>query len=393
MGLKRTKKIKIGFESFNDKDFKKRFYFPKEVLKKAFNEISVFNNKLREDHLLWLVDYLKFYTTINDRAEKFNVSPRNFQTKIWEVLDATTNLGMGANFTDKDNPDYQIKDLVSENGYLSMAIDGTPCSISTKDQSFYNGRLKDTLVTYEVGCNLVNGQVIWVCGPFKGESSDFSNFKSTLAKIPMKPGEKYVADRGYAGDPKILTLKKKPKGEELSNNDILRNNWIKRHCIIIENVFSVLDSFRFKSERWIANSPIRRHMLSFNFIIYLHNISISMYEHGRAEQIIKELNGTTSGIGYNDDDDDEEEDKDKDKDEDEVEAFLLDFDKNEKENEIKIKIEIEIENEIENEIEIEIKNVNENENENKNKKENEKENEKENKNEKENEYEVSPLFI
>ncbi|KAM9975690.1 hypothetical protein ACTFIW_003639 [Dictyostelium discoideum] len=165
-------------------------------LHKAYTDLNKINNNIRPDHVLLLVDYLKFYTTLKDRAEKFNVSDRNCQKKIWMVLDATKDLNPGASFNDKNDPMYHIRDLIKGgNNYISMAIDSSFFKIVTTDQSFYNPEYGDTGVKFEMGASLINGKTLWVAGPFKSPTSDINNYRKILGRIPLKEGERFIGDK------------------------------------------------------------------------------------------------------------------------------------------------------------------------------------------------------
>ncbi|EGC29759.1 hypothetical protein DICPUDRAFT_84262 [Dictyostelium purpureum] len=124
-------------------------------------------------------------------------------------------------------------------------------------------------------------KVLWVNGPFKAPASDISIFRSGLGKVNMKPGERFIGDRGYKGEEsKILIPHFEPKDRLMTHKEELENSFIKRKRIIIDNVFGILKKFGCFSGIWKSN--LQKQQDALFLVLYTLNLSIglSTKEHG-----------------------------------------------------------------------------------------------------------------
>ncbi|KAF2072514.1 hypothetical protein CYY_006181 [Polysphondylium violaceum] len=227
------------------------------------------------------LDYLRYYTTFADRCRIFNTCYKTYSTHVWKVLAANIKLKF-IHFENRIN--FKVPDATSiqNNGHLTLSIDTTFCPINVKDESFYSAKHSANGVKYEVGTNLIDGEVMWVNGPFKGRMADINIYRNNLKNVQIKDGERFVADIAYHGEKEKLLTPHKEKimfvngKKEIFMEPIkkLENSFIKHHRIINENLFSVIKRFSFLEKEWL--SSIDRHSQAFMFVVNLFNISVTL---------------------------------------------------------------------------------------------------------------------
>lgn len=102
-----------------------------------------------------------------------------------------------------------------------MTVDGTDFQVNEPwpfkaeiNKKFYSHKFKAAGLWYEVGVCIQTGDIVWFHGPFPAGMSDLQVFRIKLAQMLM-PQEKVIADRGYRGEPLIITPLNYPNNREL----------------------------------------------------------------------------------------------------------------------------------------------------------------------------------
>ncbi len=82
-----------------------------------------------------------------------------------------------------------------------MSVDGTDCRIANHGRIFSSHKFNKKLgLCYEVGIGIINGNIVWINGPFPcGEWPDISIFHLCLQTF-LDKGERVEADNGYHGN-------------------------------------------------------------------------------------------------------------------------------------------------------------------------------------------------
>jgi len=144
--------------------------------------------------------------------------------------------------------------------HVSMIVDGTDCPIDTPFASkeerlrFFCGRNKDNTnsrynLKYTIGVSVSTGRIVAVLGPEPGSVHELTALRqSDLIGIILSkdPFEVVLADKGYIGEPSILTPFKPSRGGGLSPqlqafNDVLASVRQLVECTIHRiKVFGVL---------------------------------------------------------------------------------------------------------------------------------------------------------
>ncbi|EGC39506.1 hypothetical protein DICPUDRAFT_147720 [Dictyostelium purpureum] len=297
-----TKKKKVEINDYTDKKFKKKFIFTKNVVEQLWADLENVDESISEHDVIWTLDYLRYYTGFDDRAEKYGISDRSLMAHVWKVIDAAKKLNFNSQLADRVN--QQVKDLTSEGlelfekPILTLAVDTSFFPLNTKDNSFNNPKYSGKGLKYEFGCSLYDGEVLWINGPFKGPALDISIFRKSLGKVSMKPGERFIGDKAYRGEKnRILT----PHTQRNMNpTEKLENQFIKRKHTIIENVFNIFKRFKCFKNKW--NSSIQRHLNALTLIAYTYNLSVKI-ERFRKSKEEEKNNGSSyckSSVNYKD---------------------------------------------------------------------------------------------
>ena len=79
-------------------------------------------------------------------------------------------------------------------------VDGTDFRIFEYGRKFFSHKNKKSALRYEIGLNIITGDIVWVNGPFPaGKYSDITIFRDSLITF-LGPGERVEADDGYIGE-------------------------------------------------------------------------------------------------------------------------------------------------------------------------------------------------
>lgn len=168
---------------------------------------------------------------------------------------------------------------MDDNGSICLVtVDGTDCPIpepSPFSRKWYSHKFHGPGVRYEVGVCIQTGWIVWVNGPFPcGEWPDLKICNEWLVH-ELGPGEKYLADRGYAGGWRSET----PNG--LNNYDQRMKEAARaRH----ESVNGLLKTFK------ILDTPFRSPDLAKHYSVFMAVANIC--------QAVIKLEGNTFDVDY-----------------------------------------------------------------------------------------------
>ena len=81
-----------------------------------------------------------------------------------------------------------------------LSVDGTDFRLAMKyNKDFWSFKFKESGLRYEVGINIVTGDICWWHGPFAcGKYNDLTIFKDAL-QLYLEEDERVEADMGYMG--------------------------------------------------------------------------------------------------------------------------------------------------------------------------------------------------
>ena len=152
-----------------------------------------------------------------------------------------------------------------------MSVDGTDCRIyepSPFSPVWYSHKFKGPALRYEVGVGILNGDIVWVHGPFPcGSYTDLNIFRLGM-KDELDESECVLTDLGY-GDERCKT---KASMSNI-NMELFHSRILARH----ENVNRRLKQFSILSNRF--RNSISKHSVCFHAVA---NITQLMFEENRS---------------------------------------------------------------------------------------------------------------
>ena len=157
---------------------------------------------------------------------------------------------------------------------MHLVIDCTVCPIERPSDNeiqrlFYSGKHKMHCVKYEVAVR-PDGIICWVNGPHQGSMSDITVYREERMENDLPLEERILGDKGYVGEPRIITPRKKMPGRDLSEDEQAFNALINHRRIIVENCFAMVKTFRAMSTPW--RQQLGRHKLVFYVVCELVNM-------------------------------------------------------------------------------------------------------------------------
>ncbi|KAG7344571.1 DDE superfamily endonuclease [Nitzschia inconspicua] len=158
--------------------------------------------RVKPIHLLMGLHFNKCYKTEEENASKFGCDEKTFRQWSWFMLKAMAKL-------DKKIIKWKNRFIKSEGGNRAfVSIDGVHFGIqepSPFDPSYKSHKLEGAAVAYELVVSIATGYIVGYNGPFPaGKWPDLNIFRNKTKRKLLR-FEHAIADRGYRGDPKILT--------------------------------------------------------------------------------------------------------------------------------------------------------------------------------------------
>ncbi|KAL0488362.1 hypothetical protein AKO1_000442, partial [Acrasis kona] len=136
-------------------------------------------------------------------------------------------------------------------------IDATECNIERPQdyrvqELYYSGKKKRHTMKYHVVCNITNGRIIDVHGPFFGRNHDIAIARSWIEdnQIQRGEGEIILGDSAYVGLGNCLTPIKSRRFNPLDQADMDFNNVIGSARIVVEQSINRIKKYKCFTERW-----------------------------------------------------------------------------------------------------------------------------------------------
>jgi len=212
------------------------------VCEKIFRKYQNRNYLPNRSRLIIALNYMKVMPTEDEGASSFKTR-KTYRKYVWDALFYLEY------FMNEINIDYRFLDPVASSGVFSditLIVDGTDCPINrpgTRElrNTYTNGRNKENIssrynLKYTIACQISTGRICWVGGPDPGSMTDIEAIKnsSLLVYTFSDSDDILLADKGYQGQPRMLTPFKGPSilAEEAAFNDIIASVRILVECVI-----------------------------------------------------------------------------------------------------------------------------------------------------------------
>ncbi len=157
--------------------------------------------------------------------------------------------------TGKKNSCYQeiVKEVLTE---YELIVDSYEQGIERpeayeKQKEYYSGQKKSHTRNSQVIVLPSGKDIVDIEAGKPGKKSDINFFRETQEKL-AEP-QKFTGDQAYVGEPAIKTPKKKPKNQELTDQEKSKNQELASERIFVEHIIRLLKIFRVAQERFRLN--------------------------------------------------------------------------------------------------------------------------------------------
>lgn len=139
-------------------------------------------------------------------------------------------------------------------------------------KKWFSHKFRGYGIKYELGINMVTGEIVWMNGPFRGATPDISICRSGLLKV-LPVVERVLADKGYIGELQIVTPEK-------NRIDHPEDADLNRHRQLVERVIGRIKFFRICEAKY--RGDLNKHQTLMNVICRLCNLMMLEEEPMRA---------------------------------------------------------------------------------------------------------------
>ncbi len=154
---------------------------------------------------------------------------------------------------------------LSEDKLIEFFVDATEQQIQRPKKGqkrYYSGKKKKHTIKNK------RGKIRTVTKSNPGKKHDKKLFDETKPILPKKSD--LTGDLGYYGAKGITLPNKKPKGKELTKEEIQFNKELSMRRITVEHSFGKMKIYQILSQRF--RNPLSKHSLIFKNIAGLHNL-------------------------------------------------------------------------------------------------------------------------
>eukprot|EP00732_Lithocolla_globosa_P001016 Lithocolla_globosa_v1_NODE_428_length_4088_cov_7.104885.p2 type:complete len:287 gc:universal NODE_428_length_4088_cov_7.104885:2910-2050(-) len=225
-------------------------------------------------HLLWTLCFLKTYEIFDALHLKFNCSEKTYRTWTWKMIFALHST------LDEINPDDRFVGTI-RNGVLrgiSLFVDTTPCRIqrppSNVQRLFYSGKFKYHLFKYEFGVR-ADGLICWFSECVLGAVHDLRVLETQGLLDELLLHEIFGADLAYLGCSLAVVPYKETRYHALTPNEIIFNQFLASHRIIVERAIGRFKIWACMAQRWRHNRD--RHTIVARVCANLTNLHIRKF--------------------------------------------------------------------------------------------------------------------
>lgn len=216
------------------------------------------------DKLLFILYYVKVYPLQEVLAFEFGLTQGQACSWIHTLSEVLKRALAAMEQLPERNP-TALEAHLAESGETEFGIDGTERKIQRpnddeRQRQYYSGKKKAHTVKNNVVVTLSSRHVNYLSGTYEGKKHDKKICDEEQPTLPE--GSTLYKDTGFQGyEPVGITTqqpKKKPRGQELSEEDKQRNTLISKVRIIVEHVIAgikrcriVKDVFRNTKDRFV----------------------------------------------------------------------------------------------------------------------------------------------
>lgn len=120
-----------------------------------------------------------------------------------------------------------------------------------EQKKYYSGKKKNHTLKNQLIVLPNGGDIVDIVAGSPGPKSDIDLFRER--QKGFDPKQRFIGDKGYAGEPSIKTPHKKPKNRELTPEQKQKNKELSTERILVEHLIRLVKIFRIAQERFRLN--------------------------------------------------------------------------------------------------------------------------------------------
>jgi hypothetical protein len=197
--------------------------------------------------------YLRHHPTFEVLGLIFEVSKTTAYDTFWFWVDALRELLPGSLWEEylDDEEGWEIVEEVLEQDMLIVDSTEQPRERpkdAEEQKEYYSGKQKEHTFKSQLITSSDGGEIIDVIAGVPGPSADVNLLRQQQPRLSEE--QRYRGDKAYIGAERTCTPHKKPKGKELSAEQIAENQEISGQRIFVEHLIGKLKTFRVVQERF-----------------------------------------------------------------------------------------------------------------------------------------------
>lgn len=216
-------------------------------------------HSLQPCHLLWFLSWIHCYETLPVAAAQWGVDPKTYQRRVAQMLDV---LERHLDFIHWEDRIHGAPLF----GVGFAVVDATLCPLEVNrkewdDQKpYFSPKHGMHGLKYEIAVHWQTGHIVWVRGGVPGSVHDLTLTRNTGLMRQLLPGELLFADKGYIGEPQIVTPFKGRRAE-LPPQQLAWNDALNPHRTIVENSLRRICKFRILKVKFRGNDITDHHQI------------------------------------------------------------------------------------------------------------------------------------
>ena len=196
--------------------------------------------KIYLKYFLWYLYFLRNYSDWEVCAVQFREPESTYRIAVKKMVNVVKGLDIIGWEDRLFCTPLELDDMVI---YTATDTTDVPVNFYTswgvKRSAVWSTKNHQYSVKFEVASDL-DGNIVWVYGPFFHSYADITIFRNSLEQNFLA-NEATLGDKAYIGSSHtVCPYKKENKGPELSNQQVLYNNYHSSFRAIIENVNATL---------------------------------------------------------------------------------------------------------------------------------------------------------
>ena len=206
--------------------------------------------KVKPVHFFWVFDWLKSFATFESLCNKYDTSDTTLRRKIWNLVDLLYNA--------LEEIDLEKRFIQNEGTGLwkgvHLLLDCTVCPIETPNketqQLFYSHKHHNHCRKWEVAIRREDGYICWLSDGYAGSIHDNMVLKCGELLKELPKNELVAADLGYLGNENIMVPFKRPRGGQLTREQVKFNKKFGKVRVKVENIFAQMKIFQALKADW-----------------------------------------------------------------------------------------------------------------------------------------------